>query len=334
VPSFAAVVPKEEGESARLRLKEAGVLRRDRKIAERNGELLIPVTRDGAFGYPVESVTLDARARRPHTYRDLVQLPEDLRTLLPRSFDVVGHVVIVRLPNALRPYEAAIGDAFLQVHREARTIAVDDGVQGSFRQRALRVVAGREETRTLHHEFGLALALDPAEVHFSPRMASERRRVAGLLGGSEVVLDAFTGVGPFALHAARVGAQRVYAVDANPRAMAFLRENIRRNRADAVTALEGPIEEVVARFDPADRFILDYPWDPLPYVPLAVEALKDGGVLHYYEIMERAERESRIEALHASVAPNRTLEVEAFREVRGYSPTQAHVALDLRIGPG
>jgi tRNA (guanine37-N1)-methyltransferase len=334
VPSFVAIVPKEEGESARLRLKEAGVLRRDRKIAERDGELLIPVTRDEPLlGYPVESVPLDARTHRPRTYRDLVRVPDELRPLLPRAFDVIGHVVIVRLPEALRPYEAAIGEAFLRVYHGARTVAVDGGVQGSFRERRLRVVAGRKETRTLHHEFGLALALDPAEVHFSPRMASERRRVAGLLGDSEVVVDAFSGVGPFALHAARGGARRVYAVDANPRAVTFLRENIRRNRADAVTALEGPIEEVAPRLDPADRLILDYPWDPLPYVPLSVGALRDGGVLHYYEIMERAERESRIETLQASVAPNRTLEVEGIREVRGYSPTQAHVALDLRIGP-
>ncbi len=331
--SYVAVVPKEEGEAARRRFREAGVLRLDRKIVERNGELLIPVTQEKPLGYPIESVNLDVRASRPRTYRDLVRVPEDLRPLLPRAFDVVGEVVIVRLPEALRPYEAAIGDAFLQMHRGARTVAADEGVQGSYRERALRVIAGRRETRTLHHEFGLALALDPAEVHFSPRVASERRRVAGLIRGPEVVVDAFSGVGPFALHADQAGAGRVYAVDANPRAVAFLRENVRRNRADAVIPLEGSIEDVVPQFEPADRFILDYPWDPLPYVPLSVGALKDGGVLHYYEILERAEREERIETLRASIPEDRSLEVDGVREVRGYSPTQAHFAFDLVIGP-
>ncbi len=331
--SYVAVVPKQEGEAARTRLKKAGVLRRDLKIAERNGELLIPVTRAEPLGYPVESVNLEVRASRPHSYRDLVHVPEALRPLLPRAFDVVGHIVIVRLAQELQSHETAIGNAFLQMDRGAKTVAVDEGVQGAFRERALRVIAGREETRTLHHEFGLALALDPAEVHFSPRMASERRRVAGLIRGPEVLVDAFSGVGPFALHAARAGARRVYAVDANPRAVAFLRENIRRNRADAVVPSEGSMEDIVSQFEPADRFILDYPWDPLPYLPLSFRALKDGGVLHYYEILERTARDDRIETLQASVAPSRSLEVEGIREVRGYSPTQAHFAFDLKIGP-
>ncbi len=93
------------------------------------------------------------------------------------------------------------------------------------------------------------------------------------------------------------------------------------------------MEDVVSRFEPADRFILDYPWDPLPYLPLSLGTLKDGGVLHYYEILERKARDHRIETLQASAAPSRSLEVEGIREVRGYSPTQAHFAFDLRIGP-
>ncbi len=93
------------------------------------------------------------------------------------------------------------------------------------------------------------------------------------------------------------------------------------------------MEDVVSQLEPADRFILDYPWDPLPYVPLSLGALKDGGVLHYYEILERTAQDDRIGTLQASVAPGRSLEVERIREVRGYSPTQAHFAFDLKIGP-
>ncbi|MFQ5919216.1 MAG: class I SAM-dependent methyltransferase family protein [Thermoplasmata archaeon] len=330
--TLVAVVPREEGEVARRRLAAAGVLRRDRKITTREADLLIPVSEGVSFGYPIEPLDLPVRESRPHTYRDVVRVPEELRSLLPRSLDVVGGVVIVRLTEELRPFEARIGDALLQVHPSAKTVAVDEGVQGPFRQRTLRVIAGKRETRTLHREYGLTLAVDPAEVYFSPRMASERRRIAGLIQSHEVVVDAFSGVGPFALHAARAGARPVYAVDANPRAVAFLRENIRRNRADAVIALEGPIEDTLPPLRPADRFILDYPWDPLPYVRLSVDTLKEGGILHYYEILDRGERDERIETLRARLPESRSLEVRGIREVRGYSPTQAHFAFDLWIG--
>ncbi|MDX1534002.1 MAG: hypothetical protein R3291_00075, partial [Thermoplasmata archaeon] len=231
--TYAAVVPREKAETARRRLKEAGLLRRDRKITARGDDLLIPVSQEEALGYIVEPVSLERRRIRGRTYRDFLRLPEGLDALLPRSFDVIGHVILVRLAEPLYPHATAIGEAFLQVHPGARSVALDEGVHGAFRERALRVIAGSERTRTLHREYGLTLALDPAEVHFSPRMASERRRVTDLIEGPEVVVDAFSGVGPFALHAARGGARRVYAVDANPRAVAFLRENVRRNRADA-----------------------------------------------------------------------------------------------------
>jgi tRNA (guanine37-N1)-methyltransferase len=333
VDALVAVVPREEGEEARRRLEQSGVLRRDQAITERDGSLLIPVTRK-VSGYRFDLVELKTRKTRPRTYREVVRVPEELRSLLPRSFDVIGHVILLRLAEELKPFETAIGEALLQVHPGARTVAVDAGVAGPFRRRTLRVIAGKEETRTLHREYGLTLAMDPAEVHFSPRMASERRRVAGLIRGPEVVVDAFSGVGPFALHAARAGAGRVFAVDANPKAVAFLRENIRRNGTETVVPLEGPIEEVLPQLEPADRFILDYPWEPLPYVPLAVGALKEGGVLHYYEILDRTQREERIETLRGKIPAGSELHGEGIREVRGYSPTQAHFAFDLRIGPG
>lgn len=325
-------MPKEEGETARRKLEQAGILRRDRKIVERGVNLLIPVIRELSLGYRYEHVKLEARETRPRTYREVVRLPEELRSLLPRSFDVLGQVILLRLAEELRPFGEEIGEALLQVHPSARTVAMDEGVQGPFRQRTLRVIAGTEDTRTLYREYGLTLALDPATVHFSPRMASERRRVAGLIQDPEVVMDAFSGVGPFALHAARAGARRVLAVDANPQAVAFLRENIRRNQAKTIVPLEGPIEEVLPQLEPADRFILDYPWDPLPYVALAADALRPGGILHYYEILDRTQQEDRIETLRSRLPKGRELRVEGVREVRGYSPTQIHLALDLRIG--
>ncbi len=196
------------------------------------------------------------------------------------------------------------------------------------------MVAGRGTTRTVHREYGLLLALDPAEVHFSPRMATERRRVAAQVRPGEVVVDAFSGVGPFALHVARAGAREVHAVEANPQALAFLEENLRRNLVENVVLHPGDVAQVLPGLPLADRLILDFPQGPLPFVPPAAGALRDGGVLHYYEILERAVLDDRVEDLQAAIPDVRDLEVLQVREVRGYSPTQGHYALDLQIGGG
>lgn len=332
--SLALLVPKAEGERVRRRLRREGLLREDLRIAPEGDVLCLPVTEEVAWGYRLEEREFQKKEVRPASYRDLVTLPEELGGLLPRAYDVVGDVVILKLPEALEAHGEAIGEALLRVHRHARTVAVDEGVAGRRRSQRLRVVAGRRSTRTVHREYGLLLAVDPAEVHFSPRMATERRRVAGQVRRGEVVVDAFCGVGPFALHVARAGAEAVHAVDDNPRAMAFLEENLRRNRVENVTPHRGDVTEVLPQLATADRLILDFPQDPLPLVPLAAETLRDGGVLHYYEILERAALDARVEALRAAVPERRGLEVLHVREVRGYAPTQGHYALDLRIGGG
>lgn len=332
VESLALVVPLAQGEAERRRLRKEGLLREDLRIARAEDVLYLPVKEEVAWGFPVEMREFKAREVRPATYRDLLELPPDLREQLPRAYDVVGTVVILKLPQALLPHEGSIGQALLRVHPHVRSVAVDEGVVGQERRQRLRVVAGRKSTRTVHREYGLDLALDPAEVHFSPRVATERRRVARQVRPGEVVVDAFSGVGPFALHVARAGAEEVHAVEANRRALAFLEENVRRNRLENVIVHSGDVVEVLPGLPTADRLILDFPQGPLPFVPVAVEALRDGGVLHYYEILERDTLENRVEDLRGAVPDDRGLEILHIREVRGYSPTQGHYALDLRIG--
>jgi tRNA (guanine37-N1)-methyltransferase len=334
VRSLAVVVPKERAEEVRRRLQTMGVLRQDLRIREVEGRLLLPVIREVDIGYPSEVHEFEEIPRRPRSYKELVEAPEDLRPLLPRSFDIVGDVAIVRLAKELRPYEAAIGSAFLRAYRNVKTVAVDEGVKGALRQRRLRVVAGRKGTRTVHREHGLVLAVDPAVVYFSPRMAGERLRVAQQVQPGEVVVDAFCGVGPFALQMARRGARVVYAIDSNPRAIEFLRENMRLNKVENVVPIQGNADSVLPTLGPADRIVLDFPQDPIPHFPIAVESLKEEGIIHYYEILERAELEDRIEALRGALPPGLRLQVLEVREVRGYSPTQGHFALDLRISRG
>lgn len=325
------VVPREEGEEVRKRLIAMEALRSELRIGMKDGLLLFPVSREVSLGYPTEVHDFPRVTRRPRSYRELVEIPEELRPLLPRSYDVVGDVAILRLPEELAEYEGSIGSSFLRAYKAIKTVAVDEGIKGTFRQRRLRIIAGRESTGTIHREHGLVLAVDPAVVYFSPRMAGERWRVAQQVIPGEVVVDTFSGVGPFALRIAGQGARVVYAVDSNPKAIEFLQENVRRNRVDNVVVIPGDAAEVLPTLEPADRIILDFPRNPLPYLPAAVSALKEGGILHYYEILERVDLEERIGHLQETLPG---LEVLETREVRGYSTTQAHYVLDLRVSRG
>ncbi len=313
---------------------DAELLRRDLRIRQMGEMLLLPVKEDVSMGYPLEVHEFPRVDKRAGNYRELLELPDEMKALLPRAYDVVGDVVIIRLPDELAKHEGSIGAALLQTVGGARTVAVDRGVTGAERQRNLRIIAGRDETRTIHREYGLAISVDPSRVHFSPRMATERRRVSRQVVPGEVAVDAFCGVGPFALHMAKRGAKVVYAIDSNAHAMEMLRENLRMNGVINVVEVMGDVMELLPTLEAADRIVLDYPWDPLPAFPAAVSTLKDGGILHYYEILEMIEVEERVESLKGLLPRDYSLEVLESRVVRGYSPTQAHYAFDLRISKG
>jgi hypothetical protein len=88
-------------------------------------------------------------------------------------------------------------------------------VEGEFRTRRFEVLAGIPVTKTLCVEYGHRFEIDLSEAYFSARLATERQRIAGMMGKGEQVLDMFAGVGPFAIVLADKAGQ-VLATDINP----------------------------------------------------------------------------------------------------------------------
>ena len=330
--SLCVEVPVLKGEEVRRRLQGAGLLRTGLRIEREGDRLYIPVTSREGLGLPV--VEREFAEESPHlrSYRDLVEVPEPLKPLLPKAFDSIGDIVVLRLEDALRPHERAIGEAILRWDRKARTVAVDEGVQGELRIRKVRVVAGEPRTRTEHIEFGLRYFVDVERAYFSPRLGAERARVAAQVSPGEVVVDMFAGVGPYAILIARTRQPKaVHAIDANPAAVELLRENVRRNRAEVVVH-EGLGQKILPRLGPVHRVIMDLPQGARELLPATVPCVRYGGVVHFYAIAERGHvKEAREDALVLIRHGKRNAQVLGTRIVRGYSPGRVHLAMDLRI---
>src|SRR6267143_1087133 len=167
--SLCVEVPLKKGEEVRRELQEAGLLRKELRI-EREFRQGSPSVR---------------------SYRDLVEIPPRFRSLLPKAFDAIGDIIILRMPDELREFEREIGGAILRWNPKVRTVAVDEGVKGELRVRRVRIVAGEARTRTEHVEFGLRYLVDSEHAYFSPRLGSERWRVARQVRPEEVVVDMF-----------------------------------------------------------------------------------------------------------------------------------------------
>ncbi len=217
-------VPKADGEKARQALIDTHQLDCGHRIRAEGGDLLIPVTGDGA-GYPVEDEDLKVQEQAEADYRAAAEVPAALRDQLPSSFDTVGDIAILKLEEPLRPYQHAVGEALLKVSPNLRAVFLDHGVKGEFRIRELEKIAGTGTSETVHRESGTMMLTDPSVVYFNPRLANERARVAALVRPGEVIIDMFAGVAPFGTVICRhARPQVVYSIDLNPACERFMRE--------------------------------------------------------------------------------------------------------------
>lgn len=331
--SLCVAVPKKKAEPVRKRLMEKGVLRKGLQVRSDAKNVYLPVTQRVDIGYPIETMSFDELQEQVKDYRLLLDVPNGLRSKLPSSYDVLGSVALVKMDDEVRPYAEQIGEAIMTVQKAVRTVCVDEGVKEEYRTRSLRVVAGDETTETMHREYGLVFKMDVRTVFFSPRLATERDIVARQVQPGEVVIDMFAGIGPFSIMIAKTRRPKVvYSIDANPDAIRYMQENIALNKVSTVTPVLGDAREEVAKLELADRIIMNLPHSAREFLPEAISALRPGGVMHFYEIMEDSEVDARLGAVaDAAVRKGRVVKELARRKVKSYSPTMGFYAFDLSL---
>ncbi|WP_456423194.1 tRNA (guanine(37)-N1)-methyltransferase Trm5b [Thermococcus sp.] len=328
---LAVKAPKREAEKIRKKLIELGVLAKGYAVRREGEFVLFPITEE-VEDFELVEADFKKLERRPRSYREVVEVPDGVRPLLPSSFDIIGDIAIIELPEELMGYGNAIGEAILEVHRHIKAVfAKGSKVEGEYRVRELIHLAGEMRTGTLHRENGIRLKLDVAKVYFSPRLATERMRVFEKARPGEVVFDMFAGVGPYSILLAKK-ARFVFAVDLNPWAIKYLEENIRLNRADNVVPILGDVRKVAGKVE-ADRVIMNLPKFADRFLREAMLSVGDGGVIHYYGFGPEedlySEHEAKIKAIARELGF--TVEILERRKVRPYAPRQFNIAIDFRV---
>ncbi len=298
---WAVRVPKSRGEEERQRLAREGLLDYSLKPRTDGDALLIPVISEleGA-----ELAIFPVREPRPE---------------LPRH-ELVGGIAI--MPDD----DPAAAAELLAVRPSLHTVLfpVSD-VEGEYRTRRFRLLAGEDTTRTTCTEYGKRFEIDLAEAYYSARLATERRRIIAQMGEGEGVLDLFAGVGPFAISLAERAAL-VVAVDINPGAVRLLEKNIRLNHAGNVLPFLSDASRVRAVLPwTFDRIVMNHPTGALPFLPDAFALCRPGGSIHCY-VLQGAEGEALPELRNYPVR-----EVTE-RYVRSYSPGKWHAVYDIVVG--
>jgi tRNA (guanine37-N1)-methyltransferase len=275
---------------------------------------------------------------------------------LIKSYDLIGDIIIIRIPHELYSKRGIIAEALHAIYPRVRTIAavpLYSHTDELFRTRDLEVIWGKESLETTYRETGCIFNADLKHIFLSPRLAYERMRIAKKVSPGETVINMFAGVGCFSILIAKVQPRtKIYSIDLNPHAYEYMRENVALNRVEGkVIPILGDAKEEVEKLEGvADRVLMPLPEQAHAFLPSAVRALrlgKDGteggtgarGVIHYYTVSTGRKDEAlfklpfkRVRDIVASAFGNSLrIELEEKRIVRSVAPRKYHVVLDLRV---
>src|SRR5437879_11703940 len=157
----------------------------------------------------------------------------------------------MKIPDDWSTCRDESGRAIRRWNTKIRVAVEDRGVRGDRRIRSIEIIAGERRTATVHTEHGLRYRVDLANAYFSPRLASERKRIADLVHAGELVAGPLAAYGPYAiLIATRRRPEVVHASDANPAAVALLRANVAANPANLVATRGGYARQILRHVDP------------------------------------------------------------------------------------
>ncbi|HJJ96820.1 MAG TPA: methyltransferase [Methanocorpusculum sp.] len=295
-------VPVQDGEAARRCAIAENILDRTLRPRAENGFLLIPVLspREGE---------LRAEFAENHAIEEL-----------PRH-EQIGGIVVLQDDDALG------AEKILAARPSVHTaLFATSPVEGEFRTKTFRVLAGEPTTETMYHEYGRRMAIDLTAAYFSARLANERQRILSQMKAGEKILDMFAGVGPFPVMLGG-SAELVIANDLNPGAVLLMQKNIRLNHLTNVLPMLGDARNLAEILSPMkfDRIIMNLPMDAAAFLPAAAPLTKPGTIVHLYSLVE-AEGEHNADILR--VFPGAKI---TERVLRSYSPTSWHAVYDIEV---
>lgn len=265
-------------------------------------------------------------------------LSEQEASELYSAFDQIGDIIIVRIPDSLLPKKKIIGETLLQNVHPARSVFYQTTpVEGDFRTRSLEILAGEDNTKTEYKEYGCRFKVDVEKAFFSPRLSTERDRIAQMVQDDEVIINMFGGVGMFSIVAAKKKRCTVYNIDLNPEAARLCEENIRLNKkiVGTVISIHGDAAQVIRDQlqGIGDRTLMLLPERSDEFLDSAISATKSGGIIHYYSHQHADKRQDAVEISkqhYMQVTPVKS-EILGGRMVRAVGPRYYQTVVDVRI---
>ena len=256
------------------------------------------------------------------------------------AFDTIGGIIIIKIPESLNQKKRLIAEVLLQkVNNVYSVFCQTSGVHGDYRLRNLEFLAGINSHLTYYKENGCTFKIDVANAYFSPRLSTERMRIANMVEENEVIVNLFGGVGTYSVLIARGNkTAKVYSIDSNIFAHELCIENSMINKvSDRVISLFGDAKLVVNNRlkGKATRVLMPLPEKAREFVDEAVYSLINGeGKVHFFAHVKANSKKDAI--YKGTVETNDAfkrykISIDGVRVVREVGPRLYQIVSDVNV---
>ena len=259
------------------------------------------------------------------------------------SFEIIGDILIIR-DIADKEVLKSFAEEKMKKHPYLNSAVLQTSkIQGKKRIRDLETILGKQSFETTHKEHGCVYKMNLLHAFFSPRLSFERQRISNLVKENEIVLNFFSGVGPFSIAIALKQKECIiHSIELNEIAYRYLCQNILLNNCqNRVFPYLGDSFEVVQNnfIREVDRVLLPLPLESQKSLPIACRALKNGRGIIHWQITEHLESKEvslkKIEENIQSIFNENKMELNynigTVKIIRWIGPRIAHIAVDLNI---
>jgi tRNA (guanine37-N1)-methyltransferase len=267
-------------------------------------------------------------------------LPSEDISKLYSAFDIIGSIIIIKIPDSLNSKKQIIADTILMNIKSAKSVfAQTSAVQGDYRIRRLEHLAGDNSVITEYKEHGCRFKVDVTKTYFSPRLSTERMRVSKMITDNEIITNMFAGVGTYSILIAKNNKScKVYSIDSNPVANELALINAKLNKVQGqIIPICGDAREVIIRQlkGTSTRVLMPLPEKAKEFVDFAVMALKEnGGTVHYFAHVKAPSKKlaldnAALDVKHAFI--NHDYKIVSTRVVREVGPRLYQTVSDIIV---
>ncbi len=249
----------------------------------------------------------------------------------PSSYDIIGDILILEIPEGHEKNEGKIGKHFLEKHKNIKVVLKKVGKHsGKHRTQKLKVIAGEKRKTTQYKENGVVLNLNVESSYFSPRSGTERQRVAKLVKPGEEVLVMFSGIAPYPLVIAKLSKPKsVYGIEINPKAHEFAKQNVMLNKfQDVIKPYKGDVQKVLPKLKKKfDRIVMPLPKTAEKFLPLAKKYAKKNATIHFYDFEKDGEFDKGVEKVKKIFPKVKDLKIVRCGQ---YAPRVSKICVDFK----